>query len=129
MFLRSTAIRGTPRLIMLAANMTLDTTEILCLGYRHVKSCPLLPVGIDAGSPGRDAVRADKEVPVTGRLDGKVAVVTGASSGIGRAVAERFLAEGAKVLGVARDATKLAKLRADLGGGEDIAVQAADLSE
>jgi meso-butanediol dehydrogenase/(S,S)-butanediol dehydrogenase/diacetyl reductase len=66
---------------------------------------------------------------VTGRLDGKIAVVTGASSGIGRAVAERFVAEGAKVLGVGRSATKLEKLRTDLGGGEDIAVHAADLSE
>ena len=39
-----------------------------------------------------------------GRLDGKIAVVTGASAGIGRAVALRFAQEGARVLAVARGA-------------------------
>ncbi len=37
-----------------------------------------------------------------GRLDGKVAVITGAGSGIGRACMERFAAEGARVVGAGR---------------------------
>lgn len=65
---------------------------------------------------------------MAGRLDGKVAVVTGASSGIGRAVVERFAAEGAKVLGVGRSQTRLDKLRADVGS-DKVAVHSADLSD
>ncbi|MET0179031.1 MAG: SDR family NAD(P)-dependent oxidoreductase, partial [Novosphingobium sp.] len=33
-----------------------------------------------------------------GRLEGKTAVITGAGSGMGKAMAERFAAEGARVL-------------------------------
>ncbi|MDD2713506.1 MAG: SDR family NAD(P)-dependent oxidoreductase, partial [Simplicispira sp.] len=46
------------------------------------------------------------------RLDGKIAVVTGASSGIGRAITERFVAEGAKVVAFARNAASLQELEA-----------------
>ncbi|TFY97454.1 SDR family NAD(P)-dependent oxidoreductase [Ramlibacter rhizophilus] len=42
------------------------------------------------------------------QLDGKVALVTGAAGGIGRAVAERFLAEGARVLAFDRREATLA---------------------
>ncbi|MEA2269424.1 MAG: hypothetical protein QOC64_2034 [Solirubrobacteraceae bacterium] len=37
---------------------------------------------------------------MAGRLDGKVCVITGAAGGIGAASAERFAAEGARVVGV-----------------------------
>ncbi|HZW12569.1 MAG TPA: SDR family oxidoreductase [Noviherbaspirillum sp.] len=44
------------------------------------------------------------------RLEGKIAVVTGASSGIGRTIVERFVAEGAKVVAFARTAEGLQSL-------------------
>ncbi|ORV29027.1 oxidoreductase [Mycolicibacterium conceptionense] len=51
-------------------------------------------------------------------LDGKVALVTGASSGLGAAVARLFAARGAKVFGVARDAERMATVFEDVPGGE-----------
>ena len=46
------------------------------------------------------------------RLEGKVAVVTGASSGIGRAIVSRYVAEGASVVAFARTGSALAALAA-----------------
>ncbi|MFC6154312.1 SDR family oxidoreductase [Nocardioides yefusunii] len=51
-------------------------------------------------------------------LDGKVAVVTGASRGIGLGIAERLVAEGVKVVITARKADALAEAVAHLGGPE-----------
>jgi NAD(P)-dependent dehydrogenase (short-subunit alcohol dehydrogenase family) len=61
-----------------------------------------------------------------GRLDQRVVLVTGATSGIGNAIARRCVAEGARVLATGRDQERLADLAA-LGGS--VAVYAGDLSE
>jgi 3-oxoacyl-[acyl-carrier protein] reductase len=59
-------------------------------------------------------------------LTGKVALITGGSSGIGLATAQRLLAEGAKVAIVSRDAGKLDKAAQTLRQGEGVA--AADIA-
>ena len=48
------------------------------------------------------------------RLEGKVAVVTGASSGMGKAIVELFAKEGANVAAVARRKERLEELAASL---------------
>jgi NAD(P)-dependent dehydrogenase (short-subunit alcohol dehydrogenase family) len=49
-----------------------------------------------------------------GWLDGKRALVAGAGSGIGRAVADAFICEGARVGALERDEAKAARLAAEL---------------
>jgi NAD(P)-dependent dehydrogenase (short-subunit alcohol dehydrogenase family) len=50
-----------------------------------------------------------------GKLDGKITIVTGATSGIGRRTVEIFVAEGAKVLATGRRAELGRSLEASLG--------------
>lgn len=57
------------------------------------------------------------------RFDGKVGIVTGASRGIGLAVAQRLVAEGARVVITARKPEALAEAAASMGGeGRCVAV-------
>ncbi|WP_170405190.1 SDR family NAD(P)-dependent oxidoreductase [Ruegeria arenilitoris] len=60
-------------------------------------------------------------------LTGRVACVTGASSGLGRRVAQVLAAAGARVVGVARRAEALAELQAEIGAGS--AVVAGDVAD
>jgi NAD(P)-dependent dehydrogenase (short-subunit alcohol dehydrogenase family) len=62
---------------------------------------------------------------LSGRLDGKVCVVTGASSGIGAATARRFTEEGARVVGVdLRDDAEHAELALACDVADEEAVSA-----
>src|SRR3954447_21273742 len=52
-----------------------------------------------------------------GKLDGKVAVITGGNSGIGLATARRFAAEGARVVVTGRRQAELDRAVAEVGHG------------
>ncbi len=62
------------------------------------------------------------------RLANKVAVVTGATGGIGEATIRRFLDEGASVMAVGRSAGKLEQLKQTIGN-EQLAVCVADATD
>lgn len=63
------------------------------------------------------------------KLAGKVAVVTGAAQGIGRACAERFLKDGAKVVIGDVNEAQLAKAAAELGNPAGLATLRTDVSK
>lgn len=63
------------------------------------------------------------------RLDGKVAVITGATGGIGEATARLFLDVGAKVMLFGRSAARLTETYGRLGGGENCASALADSTD
>jgi glucose 1-dehydrogenase len=63
------------------------------------------------------------------KLSGKVAVITGAARGIGRACAERFLSDGCKVVISDVDGDNLAKTAGELGRPDDLRTIVCDVAK
>jgi NADP-dependent 3-hydroxy acid dehydrogenase YdfG len=63
------------------------------------------------------------------RLEGKAAIITGATGGIGETTARLFLDEGATVMLVGRSSEKLAAVRDRLPSGKRVEVSVADATD
>ena len=63
------------------------------------------------------------------RLDNKVAIVTGASSDIGKGIAKRFVEEGAKVVLIARNLERLEATRKEINCEESTASVSCDVTD
>ena len=96
--------------------------------WRNLLDRSLLPGAAQFTAYGYRAARLR---PIVDRLDGKTVVLTGATSGIGRAAALWLARLGARLVLVGRDAGKLADTKADIvadSGNIEVAVHCADLS-
>ena len=60
-------------------------------------------------------------------LDGRTALVTGAASGIGKAIVQRMAADGAHVVAVDRDEAGLTALADEVAGVEAVVCDLSDL--
>ncbi len=61
-------------------------------------------------------------------ISGKVAVITGASMGIGEAIAKEFVEHGAQVVLLSRDSGRLEAARSRLGHADQTLALACDVS-
>jgi len=62
-------------------------------------------------------------------LKGKVAIVSGAGTGVGKATTKRLFLEGAKVVWIGRDRSRLTKVISDLNGKRNLLAVKADITK
>ncbi|PWU80426.1 MAG: NAD(P)-dependent oxidoreductase [Candidatus Nitrosopolaris wilkensis] len=62
-------------------------------------------------------------------LKGKVAIVSGAGTGVGKATTNRLFLEGAKVVLIGRDRSRLTKVISDLNGKRNLLAVKADITK
>ncbi|MGH9991266.1 MAG: SDR family NAD(P)-dependent oxidoreductase [Nitrososphaera sp.] len=63
------------------------------------------------------------------RMKGKVAVVTGAGGGVGKAISKRLAAEGCRVVLIGRNREKLAKVALEIGDKKNVLTVATDITK
>ncbi len=63
------------------------------------------------------------------RMKGKVALVTGAGGGVGKAISKRLAAEGCRVVLVGRSRDKLAKVALEIGDKKNVLTVATDITK
>ena len=62
-------------------------------------------------------------------IKGKVAIVTGAGGGVGKAISKRLSSEGCKVVMLGRDRTKLQKAASEIGNKKNTVIVIADITK
>lgn len=82
--------------------LTLTLVDGTALGLCRVEASETL-ANFDASTSGTNDGALGDSYPIKGPLRGKVVVITGASSGIGRAAAHAFACKGARLVLAARD--------------------------
>src|SRR5919197_117352 len=72
-----------------------------------------------------------KRIPaeIRGMIKGKVAMVTGAGGGVGKAISKRLASEGCKVIMLGRDRTKLQKATSEAGNKRNTMTVIADITK